>query len=328
MDVLHNLKQQDEPAASEIPVAVGQSGILGIGLVHKNPAVVPPPPQSEGFLEKLGLENHDTRPTVVAQTMPPQESVREKLGLEHRPAPPPPPMLLPHEGAFGKLGLENHVAPVPELVPKQESLLEEIGTERNHHTSRPPAPPAPPKHQGVLEELLDQHAAPLPPPDPAAPKHEGILEKLGLEDEHDAPPPLIPPKHQDMLEKMRHEHEQPRHPHESANLLENLRAGWVTPPPPPPLHEQKIGLVLPPPPLAPKPAGSARLGKGSWLAGRRRLRNRSMGWRRTVGRTRKKASADFVHEHVHSDEYTSEKIADAVKREYQKVEHSLENYYE
>lgn len=39
------------------------------------------------------------------------------------------------------------------------------------------------------------------------------------------------------------------------------------------------------------------------------------------------AATDFVHGHIHDDS-ASEKIADAVKREYEKVEHSVKNYYE
>ncbi|KAF7363832.1 hypothetical protein MSAN_01041200 [Mycena sanguinolenta] len=311
-----------------------------------------PPPQSEGILEKLGLEHPAAPP----------------------PPPPPPPAAPQHESVLEKLGLEHHPPSPPptyslSVVPQHESLLEKLGVEHNHS---PSAPPPPPKQQGVLEKLLDHHTTPA---DPAAAKHEGILEKLGLEHEHGTPLPPVPPKQEGMFAKIRHDHQQP---HESGPL-ENLKAGWVTPPPP--KHEEglleKIGLAapsqapehvgflghhqhdVPPPPTErlvdrvealghgvlagrehppkPKEHGLVHKLSGVFNSEEKTDEGGISGLVRKINgdhRTEEKKegvfdkAADFVHEHVHIDESTSEKIADAVRREYQKVEHSLENYYE
>ncbi|KAJ6502106.1 hypothetical protein C8R45DRAFT_975412 [Mycena sanguinolenta] len=285
----HNRTSAPLPAVPPVT----QHGILEkIGSVHEHPAVapfLPPPPQPERILEKLELDHR--APPPPPRAVPQHESVLEKLGLEHHPPSPPPstaPSAPNHEEFFEKLGLENHTAPVPTAAPVV------------------------PQHENLFEKLGVEHRhSPSAPPPP--PKHdEGLLEKIGL-----AAPPSQVVEPAGILGQ--HRHDVPLPPTERLMdrvdaLGHGVLAGRAHPP------KEEHGVVH-------KLSGVFNSEEGVGMSGLvRKINGDHRPEEKKEGVFDK--AADFVHEHVHVDESTSEKIADAVKREYQKVEHSLENYYE
>ncbi|KAJ7217171.1 hypothetical protein GGX14DRAFT_602352 [Mycena pura] len=268
-----------------------------VGQKHED-SVSTTPLKHEGLLQKIGLEDPHAAP---AQPFPRTHRVLENIGLA--PQQDPATRTPQHrEGVLEKPGLAPHEAPPrppSHTRPTQPGVLQKPGVERAHVASPPPPPPpAVPIRSGVLEKLGLGHPDAYLPLTAIASQHEGVVERPALE-QH-APP--APRKHEGVLETLGLEHRSaPDAPHNVASsptkhLADKLGIA----------QEHGLSGVL-----HQEGGKDENEGDASSLS------------RKICSVLHREGEGDLVRRH---DESTYDRVADAVKREYDKVEHALEDY--